>query len=110
MSRRTTSLGGMLDRMSGNTGTQEPVQETRNPVTISETPQSKEGTKKVTFDFPVDFARALKIHCAAEGISMRDYVLRAIRQYQTATEPVGNPSSSEEFHGTSGRQPLTRGV
>lgn len=110
MSRRTTSLGGMLDRMNGNTGTQEPVQETRNPVAISETPLSAGGTKKVTFDFPVDFARTLKMHCAAEGISMRDYVLRAIRQYQETTGAIGHPAPSEESPGTSGRQAPTRGV
>ena len=110
MSRRTTSLGGMLDRMNSSTGIQEPVQETRNPVAISETLQSTGGNKKVTFDFPVDFARALKMHCAAEGISMRDYVLRAIRQYQAMTRAIGNPAPSEESHGTSGRQAPTRGV
>ena len=94
MSRRTTSLGGMLDRMSGNTGIQEPVQETRNPVPPAAIPQPSGGIKKVTFDFPADFARELKMQCAAEGITMRDYVLRAIRQFQTTVATADAPHNS----------------
>lgn len=93
MPRRTTSLGGMLDRMS-STGIQAPVQESiqkpRNPASPSPVPAPSDGVKKVTFDFPADVARELKMRCAAEGITMRDYVLRAIRQYQaTAADGDG---------------------
>ncbi len=107
MPRRTTSLGGMLDRMSGNTGIQEPVQEPRNPAPPIETPQPAGGIKKVTFDFPADFARDLKMHCVAEGITMRDYVLRAIRQYQATSDAAGKDAPSAEF---TGRQPPRPGV
>ncbi len=107
MSRRTTSLGGMLDRMSGNTGTQGPVQGSRNPEPQLETRQSLGGIKKVTFDFPAEFARELKMQCAAEGITMRDYVLRAIRQYQASSGTAGKDAPSAEVPG---RQTPTRGV
>lgn len=93
---RRTSLGGMLDRMSANTGIQEPVQEPRKPDPAPETPQPAGGIKKVTFDFPADFARELKMHCAAEGISMRDYVLHAIRHYQGTAGATGKDTPSSE--------------
>lgn len=89
MPRRTTSLGGMLDRMS-STGIPEPVQKSipspTSPLPRATPSAPGEGFKKVTFDFPVDFARDLKMHCAAEGITMREYVLRAIRHYQATAQ------------------------
>ncbi len=81
MTKRSTSLGGMLDRMSSHPAIQESINTGNQQGTSSE--KSIRGSlKKVTFEFPQDFARELKATCAREGISMRDYVLRAIKHYQ----------------------------
>lgn len=105
-----TSVPGFPEsRQSGTPGTQlsmlpetqEPdspeIQEPGNPgiqsavlPTSGESQDSKlpKATKKVTFEFDADFARALKVQSAAEGISMRDYVLRAIQYFQESRKPA----------------------
>ncbi|MBX5467259.1 MAG: hypothetical protein K6U14_07170 [Firmicutes bacterium] len=112
--RSTSSLGGLLDQLNqpapdpGFPETQRSglpenqltifpvIQESRNPASqesgmpASQEPRnakSAKATKKVTFEFDADFARTLKVQCAAEGISMRDYVVRAIRYFQESSKP-----------------------
>jgi hypothetical protein len=101
-SRRAASrLGGLLDQlnqppetpMAGTPATQEAgLPDLHQPgqpaIQESRTPATRKAVKKVTFEFDAAFARALQVRCAAEGISMRDYVVRAIQYFQEARKPV----------------------
>lgn len=93
---KRSSLGGMLDQMAGQGGVNAaPSPNTENPLVgntlihkSAKLGEEKDSLKKkMTFEFDAVFAKQLKIQCAAEGISMRDYVVRAIHVYQEHTKP-----------------------
>jgi len=99
--RAASSLGGLLDQLNqppetpiaGTPATQEaglpdPHQPGQPAIQESRTPATRKAIKKVTFEFDAEFARALKVRCAAEGISMRDYVVRAIQYFQETRKPA----------------------
>jgi hypothetical protein len=54
--------------------------ETRQVEPEPEPPTTPSGTKKVSFDLPVEFYRFIKLHCLDRDISMREYLLTLIAE------------------------------
>lgn len=93
---KRSSLGGLLDQMAGQSGgNAAPSPNTEKPLAGNAVIQQsgklgkerESPKKKMTFEFDAAFAKQLKIQCAAEDISMRDYVVRAIHAYQAHAKP-----------------------
>ncbi|MCL4319093.1 MAG: hypothetical protein M1596_04270, partial [Firmicutes bacterium] len=93
---KRSSLGGLLDQMAGHSGgNAAPSSHPETPLAGNTAIQQPEKLgkerespkKKMTFEFDAAFAKQLKIQCAAEDISMRDYVVRAIHVYQAHAKP-----------------------
>ena len=82
-----SSLGGILDKYSESqtpvdTAIQQPVNPAIPPSNDHNNPPKK---KKVTLEIDEALAHWLKVECAQQGITMRDYVVHAIEYYRKGT-------------------------
>ena len=65
-----------------------------------EIPMDKEHYRKITFDFPADEYVYLKMACAKQGVSMKDFltrsVIKSIEEYEDELDIIALRKAREE--------------